>query len=70
LEKLMKSSHLRLVAAVLAAIGLAACGGKAAFEVSGTIFGLSNSGLVLSQGASTVSPEANATVFSFPDTVD
>ena len=66
----MKSSHLRSLAALLAGVGLAACGGTAEFEVKGTLLGLTNQGLVLSQAGSTISPAANATAFAFPAKID
>ncbi len=66
----MKFPPLRLLAATACALGLVACGGKASFDVSGTISGLSYGGLVLSNGGSTVTPAANATTFTFPNRLD
>ena len=66
----MRPSHLRSIAAVLVAVGLTACGGKASFDVSGVISGLSFSHLVLANGSDTVAPPANATSFTFPGRID
>lgn len=66
----MKSSCLRPLAALLLTVGLAACGGKASYDVSGTISGLSNAGLVLANGGDTVSPAVGATTFTFPKRID
>ncbi len=61
----MKSFLLRpaLMLALLA--GLSACGGKASFEVGGTITGLKYSGLELNDGKSSVFPTADGH-FGFP----
>jgi len=66
----MKSSCLRPLAALLLTVGLAACGGKASYDVSGTISGLNNAGLVLANGGDTVSPPVGATTFTFPKRID
>lgn len=66
----MKLSCLRPVAALLLTVGLAACGGKASYDVSGTISGLNNNGLVLANGSDTVSPPVGATTFTFPKRID
>lgn len=66
----MKLSCLRPIAALLLTVGLAACGGKASYDVSGTISGLSNAGLVLANGSDTVSPAVGATTFTFPKRID
>jgi len=66
----MKLSCLRPVAALLLTVGLAACGGKASYDVSGTISGLNNNGLVLVNGSDTVSPPVGATKFTFPKRID
>ncbi|MCC2632611.1 MAG: hypothetical protein K0S48_497 [Ramlibacter sp.] len=59
-----------LGAALLAALALAACGGKASFTVSGTIIGLTNQGLVLqNNGADPLPVQAGATSFSFPNSI-
>ncbi|MES2296871.1 MAG: hypothetical protein V4582_07490 [Pseudomonadota bacterium] len=65
----MKLSTLRLLAALALGLTLAACGGKATFQINGTITGLRYDGLVLSNGSDTVHPAANATTFSFPQQV-
>lgn len=56
-----------LVSAVLA-LGLAGCGGSSVTNVniSGTITGLTESGLILSNGYNTLSVDMNATSFKFP----
>lgn len=66
----MKSSCLRPLIALMLVAGLAACGGKASYDVSGTIVGLNNSGLVLANGSDTVSPVVGATSFTFPKRID
>ena len=66
----MRSSHFRSIGAMLLALGLTACGGKATFDVSGVITGLSFNHLVLANGSDTVSPVANATSFTFPHQID
>lgn len=66
----MKLSRLCPIAALLLTVGLAACGGKASYDVSGTISGLSNAGLVLANGSDTVSPAVGATTFTFPKRID
>lgn len=62
----MKLSYLRAATALSLALALAACGGKASFDVSGSISGLSTDGLLLTNGSDTVSPKANAESFTFP----
>jgi hypothetical protein len=65
----MKSFLLRpaLMLALLA--GLSACGGKASFEVGGTITGLKYPGLELSDGKTSVFPTADGH-FGFPTRID
>ena len=66
----MKLSYLRFAAALTLGLGLAACGGKASFDVSGIIKGLTYDGMVLSNGAATVSVPATANSFTFPNRID
>ena len=66
----MRSPNLHTIAALLVALGLTACGGKASFEIKGNINRLDYSGLVLSNGADTVTPAIGATIFTFPNSVD
>lgn len=66
----MKFTTLRLLAATACALALAGCGGKASFDVSGTISGLSYPGLVLTNGGANVTPAVGATTFTFPNRVD
>ena len=66
----MHSSNLHTIAALLVALGLSACGGKASFDVSGNINRLDYTGLVLANGADTVAPAVGATSFTFPNRVD
>lgn len=57
---------------LLVASGLSACGGgdgPSKFTIGGSITGHTATGLVLSDGISTVSPAANAVSFSFSDRV-
>lgn len=58
-----------IAAAALAAVILAGCGGKASFNVAGTVNGLANPGLVLQNGNDTISVPAGATSFSFPNAI-
>lgn len=67
----MKQSSLRLGAALLLTLALAACGGKQSYSVTGTLVNsalvttpLPNSGLVLANGSDTVSVPAGATTFA------
>ncbi len=66
----MKSMITRhaLVLALMAA--LVACGGKAQFNLAGTVTGLSYSGLVLTNNGTNLPVAANATSFSFPHSID
>lgn len=66
----MKLSYLCPLAALLLTVGLAACGGKASYDVSGTIAGLNTDGLVLANGSDTVARPAGATTFTFPKRID
>jgi hypothetical protein len=66
----MRSPNLHTIAALLVALGLTACGGKASFGIDGTINRLDYAGLVLANGADTVSPAVAATTFTFPNRVD
>ncbi|WP_143451433.1 hypothetical protein [Janthinobacterium sp. 13] len=70
LEKYMKLSCLRPLAALLLTLGLAACGGKASYEVGGTIFGLTNEGLILANGSDTLPVPAGKTSFTFIKRID
>lgn len=79
----MKSLHARAAAALLLSIALAACGGKASFQVSGTIVDNSNPlatastpdtslsfPLVLTNGSDTLTLDPRATTFTFANTID
>ncbi|HEV7813945.1 MAG TPA: hypothetical protein VGP06_02450 [Janthinobacterium sp.] len=75
----MKSSPLRLFAALLLTLGLAACGGKATYTINGTFINsigtitpLANAGLVLVNNGNgdTVAVPAGATTFTFPKTIN
>jgi hypothetical protein len=76
MEKFMKSSFLRPALALAVAFGLAACGGgKASFEVRGTVTGLVYSGLVLSNNGTDVAvappgKDTTTTSFKFPNSID
>jgi hypothetical protein len=63
----MTSTFLRPAIALAIALSLAGCGGKASFPISGTIFGLSYPGLVLSTNGMTLPVNPPATTFVFPD---
>ncbi|PHV29665.1 hypothetical protein CSQ93_00535 [Janthinobacterium sp. BJB426] len=66
----MKLSCLRPLAALLLTLGLAACGGKASYEVSGTISGLNNEGLILVNGGDPLPVPAGKTAFTFAKRID
>ena len=66
----MKLSCLRPLAALLLTLGLAACGGKASYDVSGTITGLSNEGLVLANAGEPLPLPAGSTTFTFKKRID
>ncbi|MDZ5631854.1 hypothetical protein [Janthinobacterium sp. GMG1] len=66
----MKLSCLRPLAALLLTLGLAACGGKASYEVSGTISGLNNEGLILVNGGDPLPVPAGKTGFTFAKRID
>jgi hypothetical protein len=66
----MKFNFVRAGVASALLLALAACGGTEEFTVSGTIAGLRNNGLVLSNNGETVMPAAHATSFSFPTAIE
>jgi hypothetical protein len=72
----MKSFFTRRSAAVILALALAACGGKAMFDIKGVIDsstydGLRYNGLVLvNNGGSDLAVPANATSFQFPGQIE
>ena len=66
----MKLSYLRFAAALTLGLGLAACGGKASFDVSGTITGLDYDGLVLSNNGENLPRPAFSNSFTFPTRID
>ena len=66
----MKLSCLRPLAALLLTLGLAACGGKASYDVSGTISGLNNEGLILANGGESLPIAAGKTSFTFAKRID
>lgn len=71
----MKSSFLRrplwLACGLGLSLALAACGGKATFEVKGTIEGLQYDGMVLTNnGANDLPVPAKASSFAFPGSIE
>ena len=66
----MKLSCFRPLAALLLTLGLAACGGKASYDVSGTISGLNNEGLILANGGASLPIAAGKTSFTFSKRID
>ena len=66
----MKLSCLRPLGALLLTLGLAACGGKASYDVSGTVIGLNNNGLVLANGGEPLPLPAGTTKFTFKKRID
>ncbi len=63
----MKAKFLAPIALVLAVAG---CGGKASFTVGGSITGLTNSGLVLTNNGERLVVPAGATSYSFPNSIE
>ncbi|MGK5054269.1 hypothetical protein [Janthinobacterium sp. RB2P8] len=66
----MKLSCLRPLAALLLTLGLAACGGKASYDVSGSIGNLNTNGLILANGGEDLPVEAGQTRFTFKKRID
>ena len=66
----MKLSCLRPLAALLMTMGLAACGGKASYDVSGTVSNLNNNGLILANGGEDLPIAAGQTAFTFKKRID
>ncbi|MDN2696149.1 hypothetical protein O0882_07460 [Janthinobacterium sp. SUN073] len=66
----MKLSCLRPLAALLLTLGLAACGGKASYDVSGSISNLNNNGLILANGGEELPIPAGQTSFTFKKRID
>jgi hypothetical protein len=64
------SKFVRFVVAAAMAVGLAACGGKAQFDIQGAVDGLKYPGLVLASNGQTVSVPANTTSFKFGSSID
>jgi hypothetical protein len=67
----MKSLFVRSGLALLCAVVLASCGGSGggSMLLSGSITGLTKSGLVLVNGSETVTPLAGDTAFQFPNLI-
>ena len=65
----MTSTFMRPALALTLALSLAACGGKAGFQIGGTVSGLAYSGLVLTSNGMDLPVKANATSFSFPNSI-
>jgi hypothetical protein len=65
----MTLTFTRAAIALAIALGLAGCGGKASFPISGTVVGLSYDGLVLNTNGMDLQVPANATSFSFPNSL-
>jgi RNase P/RNase MRP subunit p29 len=63
-------SPVRLIAALAAAAGIAACGGYTTVTLGGSVSGLTVDGLVLANGGNTYAVPANATTYTFPDEID
>ena len=66
----MKLSCLRPLAALLLTLELAACGGKASYDVSGTVSNLNNNGLILANGGEELPIAAGQTSFTFKNRID
>ena len=57
----------RALAALTLIAGLSACGGSNTYQLGGIVLGLSQNGLVLSNGGATLPVVAGSTGFLFPD---
>jgi RNase P/RNase MRP subunit p29 len=68
-EKYMTLTFKRAAIALAIAVALVGCGGKASFQIAGTVVGLSNQGLVLTTNGMDVAVPATATSFTFPNTL-
>lgn len=66
----MKLSCLRPLVALLLTLGLAACGGKASYDVSGTVSNLNNNGLILANSGEELPIAAGQTSFTFKKRID
>ena len=71
-ENFMKLSFLRPTLLLALAVGLTACGGKATFDVQGTITDLKYAGMVLSNtnNGDTLTVPAGATTFKMPSSIE
>ncbi len=65
----MKFTFARRIALLALALGLAACGGKAEFVVGGTIAGLFDEGLVLTNAGQNLTVKAGSSIYAFPGTI-
>lgn len=65
----MTTTFLRPAFVLALALSMAACGGKATFPIAGTISGLVYDGLVLTSNGTDLPVPANATSFTFPNTL-
>ncbi|MEC5162421.1 MULTISPECIES: hypothetical protein [unclassified Janthinobacterium] len=66
----MKLSYPRTLAALTIVLSLSACGGKESFQVNGTLSGVSDNDLVLTNNGDTVAPKKDDTSFTFPKQID
>ncbi|SFV15686.1 hypothetical protein [Pseudoduganella namucuonensis] len=68
----MKVFNARTTAALATLLALGACGGKASFDINGTVSGLNNPGLVLvnNKNGDEVNVPAGVTTFKFPKSID
>ena len=66
----MKSSFLRPAVALALAVGLAACGGTATFDVKGTVTGQAYAGLVLTNNGVDLPIALGTTTYSFPGSLE
>lgn len=66
----MKLSCLRPLTALLLTLGLAACGGKASYEVGGTVSNLNTNGLILANGGVNLPIASGQTKFAFAQRID
>lgn len=65
----MTSNFMRPSVALALVLALAGCGGKASFQISGTVEGLQYAGLVLSTNGMNLPVPSGATSFIFPNSL-
>jgi hypothetical protein len=65
----MTLTFTRAAIALAIVLGLAGCGGTASFQVAGTVEGLSNKGLILTNNGTDLAVAADAKSFAYPNSI-